>query len=415
MEEYTKREWIIEHDWKCRHCKHTNPGRRDDCEQCGKVIDDKHEEIVPQDTSFENRVKDKKVKKILTGDSDWICFYCNHRERAEKKECSNCGSEKSAGEVLQKNKTVKPVTKEAPVVKKEEAKKTSVEPESNYRTPSHPVYIVDEPNRPQINIFGKIKKVLFFVGAGTALVFLFWLLFFYGSWIDTTARVTGVSWTSQVEVKTREIRQGHSWKHNEPLYVFNETCHQEVSGYHACNPYSCNPHSQSYSCNCREVCRPVESCRTVCRSTGRRSSSCREVCSTRQSCRTSCSTCSRTVTDTCYRRCPDYEDMCDYSYPYWQTTQTQTTTGTNFTITRPTLGSILPVCPTNPETLFLSTRQITCKTMNESYHVQFNVEKYGSLNEQIQTLQEFQRFTLGSQWPAQYNRMGFAHILIHPN
>lgn len=416
MSEYTKREWIIEHDWSCIHCGHTNPGREDKCVNCGKPIDETHEEIVPRDMSYENRVKDSETIKILSGKPDWICFYCQHRNRAETSKCIECGSEKvkeavSSGEDTSPSSSMfddaaKPAA--APIKKESvpEKKKQS----SPYREPT-----VTEPPKPQkpdfwARVDEKYKHIVPYLWAAFICILLFFVgkwLYDYYRWIPTTAKVVGVSWGATTEIKTRTIQTGHSWRHNEPRYVFNETCHQEISGYHNCNPYSCNPHRESYSCNCRQVCVPVESCRTVCSSTGRRSSRCREVCSTRNSCRTSCSTCYRTVTDTCYRRCPDYDDMCDYSYPSWRTVQTLTTSGRDHNITYPQTSIGLVNCGDDPERNHINNSQIeSCKQTEMEFTVQFDVPPLGIRNRNIPNIGEFNNYRLNSTWPAFYNKAG---------
>lgn len=413
MTEYTKKEWIVEHDWKCIHCGYENLGREDKCVNCGKPIDETHKEIIPTDMSYENRVKDKKVEKKLSGNPDWICHYCKHRERAENKSCTECGSEKikkivNSGEATSPNSTMFQ-EKKIPEPKPNEEKK------KEYKKPTPSPYRAPQAQQPKEQPRDSKLDTRFrqFIYAALAILacFGFFLIgkeiYDYYRWIPTNAKVIGVNWTASTTIRTRTVLSGHGWRHNEPNHVFNETCHQEISGYHNCNPYSCNPHRESYSCNCRDVCTPVESCRTVCSSTGRRSSSCREVCSTRNSCRTSCSTCYRTVTDTCYRRCPDYDDMCDYEYPSWRGNQTLTTSGRDHTITYPTVATNLLNCGSDPEQLYISSQSNTsCKQTVMTFIVQFDVENLGIRNKEVETLQEFNRFQINSIIPAFYNQAG---------
>lgn len=424
MTEYTKKEWVIEHDWQCLHCKHTNPGREDKCVNCGKPIDETHSEIIPTDMSYENRVKDAAVEKKLTGNPDWICFYCKHRERAEETKCTECGSEKvkatvNSGEVTfdsdaivkaqeilgskyQSEHNSSPAT---------ETKKVS-EPKVNVSQYQSTSFYGDDDEIPVISDDGSnvwkflIGAVCFFV-----VCFLLKSCYDYFRWIPTTAKVTGLAWNATVNIKERVVLQGRSWRHDEPRHSFNEVCHREISGYHNCNPYSCNPHQQSYSCNCREVCRPVESCRTVCSSSGRRSSTCREVCSASRSCNTSCSTCYRTVTDTCYHRCPDYDDMCEYSYPSWRNIQTLRTSGSDHNITYPETSVSLNVCGSDPEQLHIANSAInSCKETNVDYRIYFQVEQVGPRDINVNSLSEFRRFNVDTVFPAEYNHAGGFHL-----
>src|SRR5574337_562386 len=98
---YIKKSWTIEHDWRCVYCKQVNKGRDDKCFNCGKDIDEENCEIIPADMSYENRVKDEDVARKLTGNPDWICNYCSHRERDENLTCTECGAGKG-----EKKKTV---------------------------------------------------------------------------------------------------------------------------------------------------------------------------------------------------------------------------------------------------------------------------------------------------------------------
>ncbi len=412
MTEYTKKEWVIEHDWQCYHCGHKNPGREDKCVVCGKPIDESHSEIIPTDMSYENRVKDAEVEKKLKGNPDWICFYCKHRERAEEKKCTECGSEKEkstvgAGEITFDSEEAPKSFESKVKVGSTPTKKIPEEEDNQNFLPEESIF-----TETKTDVFQKMGKILIGIFLFLFICFLFKACYDYFRWIPTTARVTGLSWNATVNIKNRVVLRGRSWRHNEPRHSFNEVCHQEISGYHNCNPYSCNPHQQSYSCNCRDICRPVESCRTVCTSSGRRSSTCREVCSRSNSCRTSCSTCYRTVTDTCYRRCPDYDQMCDYSYPSWRNIQTLRTAGNDHNIIYPEISSSLNECGGDPEQLYISNQSITtCKETNTQYSVHFQVDQVGPRDIEIGSLSKFRQFTINATFAAEYNHAGSFHLM----
>lgn len=94
--------------------------------------------------------------------------------------------------------------------------------------------------------------------------FMYWLLEVH----STIARVTETRWNYNVSLFERQIHNGHDWRGSMHTHNFNVVCHSEIRSYHRCNPYQCNPHQESYSCNPRTTCRNIESCRDVCTSNG---------------------------------------------------------------------------------------------------------------------------------------------------
>lgn len=432
----TTRTWTIEHDWTCGHCRHVNPGRNDECANCGKHIDSTHEEMAPTDMSYENRVKD--TARFEDKRPDWMCGFCDSRVQASHDSCHLCGAKKGEkkGSVQSGVDTTKggmnissrgsisvpslPSNESGPVEPVVVSK-----PSSSPSVPSQTVgqgpyreTVFEEPEVP-----GRLSRVsdwasenfskiiLFMVGTllvGGLVCLLVWLF----SWHDTTAQVAGTRWNYHVSLHQRQIDHGRDWRDQEHAHAFNETCHSEIRSYHNCNPHNCNPHPESYSCNCQTIrsCRPVTSCRTTCTSSGNRSSSCSESCSTSESCSSSqsCSTCYRTVYDTCYDRCPDYDQMCDYDYPSWPEVNHADTTNVDHTLVRPALSAPGDVmCPGDAEMLNIQNHSITqCTTDTIGFTVNFNAGTDGSYTQHPESLREYNRYLTGARWNAQYNHAG---------
>ncbi len=416
-----KKTWVIEHDWRCTYCSVVNKGREDKCVNCGKDIDEENCEIIPADMSYENRVQDQKVAEMLIGDPDWVCGYCSHRERAENPKCSQCGSNKG-----EKKETVAsgqdttigggvvtplqsmilppaPVTLK-PVVVIPVSPGTGIPASSTFTSNID----VDEM---QASTQRSKRTVIAIVGLLTAtalILLLYWLFAMH----QTMARVQETRWTYNVSLLQRQIQNGHDWRNEMHNHYFNASCHTEVRSHHRCDPYQCNPHPERYDCNCRSVCRTERSCRDVCTSTGRRSSSCRNECTDTQRCSPVCATCTRTVYDTCYHSCPDYDEMCDYQYPVWPTVNQATLTNVDHTPIRPSLNAMgnMP-CVNDPEILFTNSGVSQCTVDELSFRVTFNAGEQGQYSLQPASQREYDRYRMGTNWSAEYNHAGQFHVL----
>jgi hypothetical protein len=414
-DEYVKSEWIIEHNWLCKHCKHENLGRDDKCVNCGKPIDSSHEEIIPEDMSKSNSVKDESLIERFKAGPDWVCFYCKHRNLNKETECEECGSKRSEGEEVKETKVISPPPKKKETIIQQPP--SSKETENPFRPIPREDKVKEETVFPQ-----PIKKQLdlsflrYVFGAMLVLLLCFGLkecYTYFFSWMPTKATVTSTQWSYTVTTHQRVIESGNDWESNMPRYSFNISCHQEIRSYHRCNPYNCNPHQESYSCNCtsREECTPRERCRTECRSNRNRSSSCREICRTVNECSTrrTCETCYRTVYDTCYQRCPDYENRCTFQYPSWRQQNHATNTEQNsINITRPSIANNLPLCGSNPEEYVWRSQQLSlCYLEQREYEINFSIHANGE--SQIlhpTTDSEFLTYRTGQVWDARWNRAG---------
>ncbi len=440
-DEYTTtKTWTIEHDWKCNYCKAINKGRNDECTTCGKSIDDTHEEIVPSDMSYENRVKDTNV--FNDARPDWICKYCSHRNHASESSCEVCGSSirerkqtvSSGQETIPGSKIPSPrkdsqgrpeffaeyshTSSDPQFIKNDEFEQEEVATKDKATTSSISHYrsstFEELPEEPLQSSSKKklLVAVLGFLGFALVVYFFYWMF----SWHQGTATISATSWEFRVTTYQRSVQSGRSWRDQEPVHAFNETCSREIRSYHQCNPYQCNPHQVSFRCSCRswQECRPEVSCRTVCTRSGNRSSSCSERCTTRNSCTTreSCNTCYRTEYDTCYRRCPDYDDMCSYQYPQWNPERTASLTGTNHAPVRPTLQSNSSmICPSDPEQLYLASNASDCHKDTIMFAVLLDAGEHGRQNITPGSLAEYNRYTAGATWNIEYNHAGQFRVI----
>lgn len=221
-------------------------------------------------------------------------------------------------------------------------------------------------------------------------VAIFALLIFIGfylfGWHSATARVTSIRWQYRVEVRTRTIAHSRDWQDEMQTHHYNEFCHEELRGHHDCNPHDCNEHSVAYQCNCTTVrnCSPNST-----------------YCSSSES----CSTCYRMEHDTCYDRCPDYDQMCEYDYPSWPVVQQLELSAHDHILIRPTVRE-LPACPQDPEILFVRNIHSGCTEDKIRYFVDFQVDdahRYG-INPSSQT--EYDWYNPGQRWRVLYNRIG---------
>lgn len=117
------------------------------------------------------------------------------------------------------------------------------------------------------------------------------------------------------------------------------------------------------------------------------------------------------VMDTCWNRCPDYDDMCDYQYPTWPKVNTASLTGTDHTPIRPNLTSPgNAMCSSDPEYLYSSGRT-QCTTEEITFRVSFDTDGHGDYSINPSSLQEYNRYHVGGRWNAEYNNAGQFHMI----
>lgn len=203
--------------------------------------------------------------------------------------------------------------------------------------------------------------------------------------------VSATSWSRTTHLQQRVTRHEAGAWGSPPGGSFNAVCETRQHGTHRCNPYSCNPHSVSYECNCHQVS-AGESCSTHCSSGGNGFSHCEQSCTPRYS--QQCSTCSRTEYDTCYRQCPTYEDWCAYDYYEWPEIAQQTTRGSgNDPVVWPALA--VSANPPSPQRL----------VRQESYSVRFH-NSNDDWTHAPTSVSEYTRFRVGAHWDIKVNHAG---------
>lgn len=87
-------EWDVEDHWSCNTCKHSNLGRFETCQNCGKPKENE-EDIEPTDVSASNAVRDAELLRIARGGADWHCRFCSSSQRNADGQCANCTANKS--------------------------------------------------------------------------------------------------------------------------------------------------------------------------------------------------------------------------------------------------------------------------------------------------------------------------------
>lgn len=298
-------ERIIQMHWRCRHCGLVGPGLQGEdeglrCSGCGSQKSDESW-IMPSDTAAAPTVTDPALLKRAKAGANWSCRFCGSEERALHGGCSACGANKN-----EPTGSAEP-SRDAPSVAED--------------TPSAPVSPLAElsrfrPNRTQAIVASFIAACGLFA----------WLMFWLFAAHHDVAAVTSMHWKHVEVVEEIHTKNGSGWASNMPFDAFDKSCDRRLKGHRDCDPYKCNAHQVSYQCNCTGGDSYSCNCREVCTSNNNGSASCRKSCST---CRTprSCQTCWRTEYDTCYKRCPVYEDHCEYKYREWNAIGTQQLSG----------------------------------------------------------------------------------------
>lgn len=357
--------WVVENTWICTSCKNSNLGRFMECQTCRSPKEADEKDIVP-DASSAPAVKDAELLRLANQGANWVCEFCGGQVRNEHGKCvKNCGAPKA----------------EAPKPIPVPASPSRAPAASQFYSPSDyaaPRATASPPTKPA-RTWG--KPVLWGALGCAALGGIVWLCVFLFASHPENARVSGISWRYEQSLYQRETRHGEGW--GTPFGAFNTSCEKRQHGTKDCNPYKCNPHSESYKCNCKTV---EYGCHDVCVDQKNGFSKCHEACSEREE----CSTCSRTVYDTCHEQCPVYDDWCSYDYYEWKHVTTQVTAGTSHDEHWGTLKADGPTQRVDP---------------SEKYTVSF-VRDPDSWTYSPRSLGDFKRFDTGTTWKILVNRVG---------
>jgi ribosomal protein L40E len=90
-------------EWTCKRCGSRNPGTTKICATCGSVMGDADKFELPAQQEL---IKDEQEVALAQAGPDMTCQYCGARNRADAKNCSQCGADlaeatvRQAGEAL---------------------------------------------------------------------------------------------------------------------------------------------------------------------------------------------------------------------------------------------------------------------------------------------------------------------------
>ena len=337
---------FIQLEWECPQCGSRNPGPAGSCENCGAPQPDDVEFVAPSERKF---VEDEKSLEHAKAGADIVCGFCDTRNPATAKTCSQCGADlsegarrKAGGEVKQREaaKTVRCHNCDAENLSTDKScqqcgaplagaslKSASVAPKG-MQSPKSPAK-QDKPKRPWI--IGLI--LLLTVCCIGGLIF-----YFFSPSERVTGTVSDVRWETSVQVQEER-----------------EVSHSNERG---------NPPSDAYDVDCRTESEEVCTERTVDQGNG--------YAEVVQDCHT------------------ETEQYCSYTTLEWQTVETLTLDGNDY-------------APYYAEPSLSSGQRLGGEGVD--YTVTFRSEK-GQINYSPDDLNEYQQFQLGSNWTLNLNRLG---------
>ncbi|NBD13436.1 MULTISPECIES: hypothetical protein [Corallococcus] len=88
----------IEMFWRCTNCTHRNLGRHTVCQFCKNAKDGSEQYEMPEDTASAVTVTDAALLRMATAGPNWRCAYCDSDQRAFDGSCRNCGAAAPASE-----------------------------------------------------------------------------------------------------------------------------------------------------------------------------------------------------------------------------------------------------------------------------------------------------------------------------
>lgn len=308
----SERVWTVENKWRCTSCGSENLGRHMECQNCRNPKDTS--EVDEAANPNAPKVTDPALLRLANQGANWVCEYCGGQVRDEFGKCvKNCGAPRAAPAPAD--------TAEHAVHRAEETghRRRAPRPRPPPTTvpgpgvPLYPSLVGEKP------LWARIPTWVWLVLGGFALLGgLAKLVHFLVTPWEERVTVASIAWEFKSDLHQKTLEHGEDWGH--PYNAFNVSCDRRLKTHRDCNPYQCNPYTESYECNCTShEC----NCTTSCRDKKNGFSECRERCST---CR-SCSTCTRTAYRTCYERCPVYDDWCSYDYYDWPVVKSLTTNG----------------------------------------------------------------------------------------
>jgi len=335
---------FIQLEWECPGCDARNPGPEQSCLSCGAPQPDNVDFVVPAERKF---VTDEELLKRAKAGADIYCAFCETRNPATAETCVQCGADLAEGERRKAGREVRQRAAEkmilCPNCEAENVSSNSTcgecgaplarEKVASAQLDAQRISSPQAQNRRTPKRNWIIGAVLTFIAVCVA-----GLLFLFSPSESADGIVSQVHW--QTRLPLQEEREAHysNERGNPPSDAYDVSCHTE----------------------CEEVCTE----RTVDQGNG--FAEVVEECETRS------------------------EEYCSYSVLEWQTIETLTLEGNDFSpeYANPSLSSVQRLGSESAE-----------------YTVTFSVDS-GTLNYTLDSLDEYRQFQIGSEWTLNMNRLG---------
>lgn len=336
-------------EWTCPSCNTRNPGPQKTCRNCGAPQ--------PENVQFERAADEKAVTdgaavSAAQAGADFICPYCSTRNRGDAKVCVQCGGDlvearrRASGAELQAN--AGPKTVACSNCGGENPASSTMCSKCGAPLPRLTAAAAPVPEQPAGRAAGapapgksSSKKKWFLIGGiGAALLLccIAAIVIFFVPTASVQARVTDVHWQTSVPVEAQREVQHTNEEGSPPGDAYNVSCHTETN----------------------QVC--TEKVVDQGNGYGEKVQDCQDVT----------------------------KDYCSYTVKEWQTIQTYTLDGHDYTplYSQPSL----------------SMDQRLGK-QSADYTVYFDTEK-GQKTYSPGSLDDFARFQVGSGWTLKLNAIG---------
>jgi ribosomal protein L40E len=332
----------VQLEWTCPNCSTRNPGGNKTCLNCGAP---QPEKVQFERAADEKLVRDENALKAARSGADFICPYCDTRNRADAKTCTQCGGDlvearrRAAGGELQRHAGPKEIAcnncgTANPAANTNCSKCGAALPRAaaaaSAITPSARAGGVPRKKVNWLLIGGILGGLLLCCVAAVALFAL--------PTSSVTATVTNVYWQTSVPVQEIRAVSYSNEAGSPPSDAYNVSCHTDS----------------------REVCEE----RTIDQGNGYAE-----------------------VVEECHN---ETEEYCSYTRDEWTTVQTYTLDGNN----------LFPVY--SDPTISGGQR---LGTSSDVFTVYFSTED-GQKSYSPGDLSEFQRFQVGTTWTLKLNALG---------
>lgn len=425
---------VVETDWKCTHCGHTNRGATGEgsglvCTHCGDRKDATETYVLPTT----DRVLTGKAAGYAKDGRNVTCPYCGKDTRTSESTCDHCGYERTppsskatvtAGTPSVSRSTATPTAE--PVVDKTPVNWTV----PSWSPPTPKVYRTWDDGEPDPGFEHETKDSLL---PTIAKVFGAVVLLMLGAWgvawcntpNVTTAMITRTHWQRHETLTERHDYTDEGWRDvaasTRDVYQWGR-CGERQDGTHDCNPYRCHPHEEDdpdrctggepVECRCRMETEDYDCADVVDRATctvayqnnNNGTATRRTECETKRVCQhrpvRRCDSCptrrvceKRTAYDTCQRQCPTMRMWCGYRYHQWDTVRDVTVGGDDHNVRWPGLTPVGDLQRLSQDEAFSVSFRDTKDPTRTWVHV-------------VRNEYDFRHYTTGQTWTVQWTRAG---------